>query len=113
MVYNNYEIQPVSAEDSFLYETKDELYWLGSTHGFVLGGFTSLEDTISQNGDVIAQLRGLYKSVESLLDEYTKLHKKVSKEWIRRGKPYSIKAQTILKEKCDRGNRIKAEYYDR
>lgn len=39
MVFNNYQIpENITAEDEFMYNLMDKLYWAGSHYGFVMGG---------------------------------------------------------------------------
>lgn len=119
MVYHNYQIIPVSDEDSFLYEVKENLYGLDSNQPFVLGElYRCIEDVqkikeVDDKEKIKKELLDFYRNLDKFLGEYTHTYNKVNTEWLRRGSPCSLAAQQTLKQKYDEEDRIKEEYLDR
>ena len=96
--YKNYQIKEVTPENSFLcdlnYDFSDHSHNLHQ----ILGHFFREMDngTFSQE-----DLQNLRKDMELAFKEYIELTKRINDEWIRRGKPLSVKRQEIEKAYYD------------
>jgi len=112
MTFEDYKIIPVSDEDSFLGELIEKTCWLGSNEGFILGEICRIIDNTSDL-DVVKNLSELLETMEKYFKEQNNIHKFISEEWIRRGKPKSLRQQGFEKAAADERDRIKSEYYDR
>lgn len=115
MVFENYKIKEVSPEDSFLGELIEKTYWLGANDGFVLGGLYGIIENIKENGNVemARELEEFYDVIERVMNQYSDLHKFISEEWNRRGKPKSLRQQENEKRAADKRDEYKSEYCDR
>lgn len=115
MVFEDYKIKEVSPEDSFLAELIEKTYWLGANDGFVLGGLYGIIEGVKGKGDVetVKELEEFYTVIERVMNQYSDLHKFISEEWSRRGKPKSLRQQENEKRIADKRDEYKAEYCDR
>ncbi len=117
MIFEDYKIKEVSPEDSFLAELIEKTYWLGTNDGFVLGGLYGIIESVKRKGDTetetVKELEAFYNVIECAMNQYSDLHKFISEEWNRRGKPKSLKQQESEKLAADRRDEYKAEYCDR
>lgn len=115
MVFEDYKIKDVTPEDSFLAELIEKTYWLGANDGFVLGGLYGIIESAKEKGDAetVKELGEFYDVIERVMNQYSDLHKFISEEWNRRGKPKSLRQQENEKRTADKRDEYKAEYCDR
>lgn len=115
MTFEDYKIKEVSPEDSFLAELIEKTYWLGANDGFVLGGLYGIIENVKEKGDTetVKGLEEFYDVIERVTNQYSDLHKFISEEWNRRGKPKSLRQQESEKREADKRDEYRAEYCDR
>lgn len=114
MVFEDYEVKVVSLEDSFLAELVEKTFAIGSGHGFVMGDLYGITKRVDDKlFDIDRELDSLYLNLNSLLTQYDNLHKMIAEEWVRRGKPKSLRQQENDKRAADKRDEFKAEYCDR
>lgn len=115
MVFEDYKIKGVTPEDSFLAELIEKTYWFGANDGFVLGEIYGVIEGVKEKGDTetVKELEEFYDVIERVITQYSDLHKFISEEWNRRGKPKSLRQQENEKHEADKRDEYKSEYYDR
>ena len=118
MVFNNYQIpENITAEDEFMYNLMDKLYWAGSHYGFVMGAFTGLIEHMKENkvsDKLIKEAEDVFNSVDTHLKEYnTEIYNFSCERWKELGKPLSLLAHQAKKKRLDAEDDYKDKYCDR